>query len=66
MLRPSKRLAIRMDIHSLRWVDGHDLWYQGGGPFRQDFGYAGQRSWPQAWQTLYDMSADIILTSRSP
>jgi hypothetical protein len=66
MLRPSKRLAIRMDIHSLRMVDGHDLWYQGGGAFQTaTFGYTGQPvGGRQALATLYDASADIILTSR--
>ncbi len=66
MLRPSKRLTIRTDIHSLRVADGHDLWYQGGGAFQTaTFGYVGQPvGGRHALATLYDASADIMLTPR--
>jgi len=66
MLRPSKRLTIRTDIHSLRVADGHDLWYQGGGAFQTaTFGYVGQPvGGRQALATLYDASADIVVTPR--
>jgi ribose transport system substrate-binding protein len=33
-LRPSKTLAIRSDIHSLRLANRNDLWYSGGGAFQ--------------------------------
>ena len=50
MLEPGPRVTTRVDVHSLRLADGHDLWYQGGGAFQTTtFGYmglsvAGQRS----------------------
>lgn len=66
MLRPSKRLTIRTDIHSLRVADGNDLWYQGGGAFQlATFGYVGQPvNGRRSLATLYDASADIVLTAR--
>lgn len=42
ILRPSKRLLTRTDVHALRLADEHDLWYQGGGAFQpRTFGYVG-------------------------
>src|SRR5712691_8731203 len=43
MLRPSKRVTIRTDVHSLRVANGNDLWYSGGGAFQPStFGYTGR------------------------
>ncbi len=43
ILRPSKRLLTRIDVHSLHLADPNDLWYQGGGAFQPTtFGYVGQ------------------------
>lgn len=66
IVRPSKRLVTRADVHSLRLADGNDLWYQGGGAFQPTtFGYVGQTvNGHRSLATLYDISADITLTSR--
>jgi len=60
LLRPSKRLAVRTDVHALRLADAHDLWYSGGGAFQPaTFGYAGRPSNAHsALATLYDASGD--------
>jgi hypothetical protein len=43
ILRPSNRLTLRTDVHSLRLADKHDLWYSGGGAFQPGtFGYNGR------------------------
>jgi hypothetical protein len=34
MLRPSARVTVRTDVHSVRLAEGNDLWYQGGGAFQ--------------------------------
>jgi hypothetical protein len=67
LLRPTKRVSTRIDIHSLRVADGNDLWYQGGGAFQPaTFGYVGQRVNGQTGlATLYDGSADLTVTSRA-
>ena len=66
MLRPSRQLTIRTDVHSVRLADGSDLWYQGGGAFQPaTFGYVGQPvSGRRGLATLYDASADIAMTTR--
>ena len=66
MVRPSKRVAIRTDAHALRLANGNDLWYQGGGAFQPaTFGYGGQPVGGRlALATLYDASADVLLTTR--
>lgn len=66
MLRPSRRVTTRTDIHLLRVADGHDLWYQGGGAFQATtFGYVGLPvDGHQSLATLYDASADVAVTSR--
>ena len=66
MLRPSKRLVVRIDIHSLRLANGNDLWYQGGGAFQSTtFGYIGQpANGRRGLATLYDASADIAVSPR--
>jgi hypothetical protein len=60
ILRPSKALTIRTDIHSLALANRNDLWYSGGGIYQPGtFGYIGRPSNGQAGlATLYDASAD--------
>jgi hypothetical protein len=66
VLRPSNRVTLRTDVHSLRLADKNDLWYSGGGAFqRGTFGYNGRPSNGQAGlATLYDASGDITLNAR--
>lgn len=60
ILRPSKALTIRSDIHALSLANSNDLWYSGGGVFQPwTFGYTGRPSNEHsALATLYDISAD--------
>jgi hypothetical protein len=66
ILRPSKTLTIRADVHSLRLAEANDLWYQGGGAFQpRTFGYVGQASGGhQGLAILSDVSADLVVTPR--
>jgi hypothetical protein len=59
-LRPSKKITVRADIHSLQLANRNDLWYSGGGAFQPwTFGYTGRPSNGQSGlATLYDVSAD--------
>ena len=59
-LRPSGKVAIRSDIHTLRLANRNDLWYSGGGVFQPwTFGYTGRTSNGQSsLANLYDISAD--------
>jgi len=61
VLRPSKRVTVRSDIHSLALADSNDLWYTGGGAYQPwTFGYTGRTSNGQSsLATLYDASADF-------
>ncbi|HKW97065.1 MAG TPA: alginate export family protein [Bryobacteraceae bacterium] len=63
MLRPTKALTIRTDIHSLALANRHDLWYSGGGAFQPwTFGFTGRTSNEHSGlATLYDASADYIV-----
>ena len=60
MLRLSKKLTVRTDVHSLRLANSNDLWYSGGGVYQPwTFGYTGRTSNGQSsLATLYDASAD--------
>lgn len=60
MLRPSKRVTVRSDAHSLALANRNDLWYSGGGMFQPwTFGYTGRPSnGHSGLATLYDISAD--------
>jgi hypothetical protein len=60
MLRPSRAITIRTDVHSLALANRDDLWYSGGGMFQPwTFGYTGRPSNGQSGlATLYDVSAD--------
>jgi Alginate export len=63
LLRPSPRVTIRTEIHSLRLAERNDLWYQGGGAFQPStFGYAGRTSnGHRGLATVYDSSLDYLL-----
>ena len=65
ILRPSKALSLRADIHALRLADRNDLWYSGGGMFQPwTFGYTGRSSNGQtSLATLSDISADYNLNN---
>ena len=65
ILRPSKAVTIRTDIHSLALADRNDLWYSGGGMFQPwTFGYVGRPSNGRTGlATLYDGSADYSVNS---
>ncbi|MEO8368752.1 MAG: alginate export family protein [Candidatus Solibacter sp.] len=60
VLRPSKRVTVRSDVHSLRLANRNDLWYSGGGVFQPwTFGYTGRASNGQSsLANLYDLSVD--------
>jgi alginate export protein len=64
LLRPTKTVAIRGDVHSLRLASADDLWYQGGGAFQPStFGYAGRPSNGRAaLATLADISGDVAVS----
>lgn len=63
VLRPSNRVTLRTDLHSIRLARNNDLWYSGGGAFQSGtFGYNGRPSNGQTrLGTLYDVSGDITL-----
>ena len=65
ILRPSKALTVRADVHSLRLANKNDLWYSGGGMFQPwTFGYTGRPSNGQTGlATLYDASADYSVNT---
>jgi hypothetical protein len=60
MLRPTKKLVIRSDVHGLWLSNKNDLWYSGGGAFQPwTFGYNGRPSGGGTkLANLYDISAD--------
>ncbi len=64
MLRPTKTLTFRSDIHGLWLANSHDLWYSGGGAFQPwTFGFNGRPSnGATGLATLYDISADYQWT----
>lgn len=65
VLRPSRIVTIRSDVHWLRLGDRHDLWYSGGGAQSQDiFGFTGTpSSGHRALAYLVDLSASVAVTS---
>ena len=60
MLRPSKKVTIRTDVHNLSLASSNDLWYSGGGAFQPwTFGYQGRPSnGKTGLANLYDSSLD--------
>jgi hypothetical protein len=67
ILRPSKTLTLRMDVHSLALANRNDLWYLGGGIYQPwTFGYTGRPSNGQSGlATLFDGSADYNINSHA-
>ncbi len=67
VLRPSKLLTIRTDVHSLALANRNDLWYSGGGMFQPwSFGYTGRPSNGQSGlATLLDVSADYNINAHA-
>ncbi|MBT9330091.1 alginate export family protein [Paracidobacterium acidisoli] len=57
---PSKRLALRSDLHWLQLTSGNDLWYQGGGAYdNKVFGYTGRPgNGHTSFASVADVSAD--------
>jgi hypothetical protein len=64
MLRPTKALTFRSDVHGLWLANKNDLWYSGGGAFQPwTFGFNGRPSnGATGLATLYDISADYQCT----
>ena len=60
MLRPSSKVAVTSEFHSLRLSNGNDLWYSGGGAFQPwTFGYTGRStSGRRSLANLYDTGVD--------
>ena len=65
ILRPSKKMSIRSEVHALRLAAANDLWYQGGGAFQPwTFGYIGRTTnGNRGLATLYDVGADYAANS---
>jgi hypothetical protein len=66
LIRPTKTLTVRADLHALHLADAADLWYQGGGAYQPStFGYAGRPSnGAAALSTLTDISIDVAVSPR--
>lgn len=67
ILRPSKTVTVRTDLHGLWLANRADLWYQGGGAFQPwTFGYIGRpASGRRKLATLGDISADWNATKQA-
>lgn len=63
--KPSRKLAVRADLHGLRLTSSKDLWYLGGGAYdHKAFGYVGRPANGHAsFASLADASADWQTTS---
>jgi hypothetical protein len=63
VLRPSSKLNIRTDIHSVALASNKDLWYSGGGAYQPwTFGFTGRpANGHNGFGTLYDVSADYTI-----
>jgi hypothetical protein len=63
-LRPTSKLALRSEVHTLRLANSHDLWYSGGGAFQPNtFGYTGRPSnGNRGLANVLDLSADYQIT----
>ena len=63
VLRPSKAVTARIDVHSLALASSKDLLYNGGGVYQPwTFGYTGRPSYGQSGlATLYDASLDYTV-----
>lgn len=60
-LRPSPKVSISTEFHSLALNNRNDLWYAGGGAFQPwSFGYLGRNtSGAKSLANLYDASVDL-------
>jgi hypothetical protein len=60
IMRPSKTVTLRTDVHHLSLASKNDLWYLGGGAFQPwTFGYQGRPSnGKSSLANLYDASID--------
>lgn len=61
LVRPSKKVTVRPEIHFLSLAERNDLWYAGGGAFqdRPSFGYSGRPGGGAKYLgTLTDVSID--------
>jgi hypothetical protein len=65
ILRPSKAVTIRTDVHHLSLASRNDLWYTGGGAFQPwTFGYTGRTSnGKTGLANIYDSSLDYAFNS---
>ena len=63
MFRLSHSVAIQSELHTLRLVNSHDLWYLGGGAFQPGtFGYVGRSSGgSRSLANVWDISTDVPL-----
>lgn len=65
-LRPTPRLALRSELHTLRLANSKDFWYAGGGAFQEStFGYTGRPNpgnGNRGLANVWDMSADYQFT----
>ena len=65
MAKPSPKLAVRADYHSVSLASGKDLWYVAGGPFQSKpaFGLVGRKTnGSTGLGDLVDVSADYTLS----
>jgi hypothetical protein len=60
ILRPSPKVTVTTEFHSLRLTNAKDLWYSGGGVYQPwTFGYTGRStSGRRSLANLYDTSVD--------
>ena len=63
--QPTKRLALRSDLHGLKLTQANDLWYIGGGAYdNKVFGFAGRPSnGHQSLATVADVSANVTASA---
>jgi hypothetical protein len=63
-LRPSAKLSLRSEVHTLRLASAADLWYLGGGAFQpHTSGYTGRpSSGHRSLANVWDISADYQFT----
>ena len=63
-LRPTSKLVLRSELHTLRLANSSDLWYSGGGAFQpKTFGYTGRPSnGDRGLANVLDLSADYQIT----
>lgn len=60
ILRPTKQVAVRSDLHWLQLSNAKDLWYGGGGAYdNKVFGFTGRPSGGHtSFASFYDVSSD--------